>query len=282
MISLKYEAAEGPLSQCVSSFYRFEYEGSDMRELERADRAQFRFSLRGAGHYEFDGGHTRPSYPVTILGPTTAPVTSVANCNQTILGWGMQPAGWAALMGKDAEKWTNNAFDACDIFGDSILELREKLFDCSPNDNKVFAILRDAANEIFGDLKQAPFEFTRIVDNWLTDNIDHDIMQLVDASGLSQRQLERTTKRFYGAPPKKLARKYRALRAAQMLASGDSLDESEMSMAFYDQSHLVREVKQFTGLTPSQLRSGEAELTKATMKGRKSMTGKVGKLISDS
>jgi len=282
MISLKYEAAEEALSQCVSSFYRFEYEGDNLHELERADRAQFRFSLRGPGHYEFDAGHTRPSYPVTILGPTTAPVTSVADCSQTIVGWGMQPAGWAALMGKDADKWTDNALDACEIFGSTILELRQKLIDCGPNDERLFAILHDAANEIFGDLKHAPFEFTQIVDSWLTDNVDHDITELVNASGLSQRQLERTTKRFYGAPPKKLARKYRALRAAQMLANGDSLDESEMGMAFYDQSHLVREVKQFTGLTPGQLRAGQAELTKATMKGRKSMSGKVSKLVSDS
>ncbi|HEV7233499.1 MAG TPA: helix-turn-helix domain-containing protein, partial [Sphingorhabdus sp.] len=101
-------------------------------------------------------------------------------------------------------------------------------------------------------------------------------------TGLSQRQLERMTKRFYGMAPKKLARKYRALRAAQILAHGDSLDDAGLGLAFYDQSHLIREVKQFTGLTPGQLRDGQSELTRATMDGRRSLSGKVSPLISES
>jgi hypothetical protein len=83
------------------------------------------------------------------------------------------------------------------------------------------------------------------------------------------------TKRYYGMPPKKLARKYRALRAASRIAHGDSLDDTELGLAFYDQSHLTREIKQFTGLTPGQLRAGKSELTQATMMGRSALGGKV-------
>ena len=53
-------------------------------------------------------------------------------------------------------------------------------------------------------------------------------------------------------------------------------------LGYADQSHLIREVKQFTGLTPGQLRSGQSKLTRATMDGRRSLGGKVSPLVSDS
>jgi AraC-like DNA-binding protein len=139
-----------------------------------------------------------------------------------------------------------------------------------------------AAEDIFRFKTTAPFEFTSKVDNWLSEPGYPDVDLLTDSTGLSLRQLERMTKRYYGMPPKKLARKYRALRAAQALAHGDSLDDAGLGLAFYDQSHLIREVKQFTGLTPSQLRAGKSQLTRATMEGRRALGGKVGSLISDS
>lgn len=281
MINLQYEAPGDALAPFVSSFYRFDYEGDALNELERADRAQFRILLRGQGEYHFDAGHERNTFPVTVIGPTTAPVTSVAAEPLTIMGWGMTPAGWAALMGKEAANWTDEAFDGRRIFGDAALELRQQL--AATDDIKAqFALMQAAAVEIFAQSDSAPFEFTALVDAWLLTNNDHDIDALVAATGLSPRQLERTTARYYGMPPKKLARKYRALRAAHRLAAGDSLDDTDLGLAFYDQSHLIREVKRFTGLTPSQLKAGQSELTKVTMRGRSELGKKVSPLVSES
>jgi AraC-like DNA-binding protein len=281
MIALQYEAPDERLAAFVSSFYRFDYEGNALRELERADRAQFRIQLRGCGCYHFHAGHERPTFPITIIGPTSAPVEAIASEPQTILGWGMTPAGWAALMGKDAANWTDEAFDARTIFGDALMELRIQL--AATDDAKAqFALMQAAAFKIFAKSDRAPFEFTAIVDRWLLTDMEHDIEALGAATGLSPRQLERMTTRYYGMPPKKLARKYRALRAAHKLAAGDSLDDTELGLAFYDQSHLIREVKQFTGLTPTQLKSGQFELTSTTMRERGKLSGKVSPLVSES
>jgi AraC-like DNA-binding protein len=281
MINLQYEAPDGRLAKLISSLYRLDYEGGSFSEIERADRAQFRFQLHGSGEYHFASGHVVPTYPVTIIGPTSAPVLAKANCSLTIFGWGMLPAGWAALMGEEAEAYVDRAFDARQVFGDWIMEVRERLIAAAdfPEQIEIGCL---AAEDVFRFKTTAPFEFTSKVDNWLTDNNDPDVDMLAASIGLSQRQLERMTKRYYGLPPKKLARKYRALRAAQLLAHGDSLDDAGLGLAFYDQSHLIREVKQFTGLTPGQLRSGQSELTRATMDGRRGLGGKVSSLISDS
>jgi AraC-like DNA-binding protein len=281
MINVRYEAPDGRLATLVSSLYRLDYEGDDFSELERADRAQFRFQLRGVGEYHFASGEVVETFPVTVIGPTTAPVVAKSQCPLSIFGWGMAPAGWAALMGGDAADYVDKAFDARRIFGDWIMEVRCQLI-ANPDFADQIEIGCLAAEDIFRFKTTAPFELTSKVDAWLIEPGDPDVDLLAASTGLSLRQLERMTKRYYGMPPKKLARKYRALRAAQALAHGDSLDDAGLGLAFYDQSHLIREVKQFTGLTPSQLRSGQSQLTRATMEGRRSLGGRVGSLISDS
>lgn len=281
MIEVQYEAPDGRLAALISSFYRLDYRGDDFCEIERADRAQFRFQLDGQGEYHFAGGSIFPTYPVTIIGPTTAPVTATAQTSLLIFGWGMNPAGWAALMGSEAANHIDRAFDARLIFGDWIMHVRDELIAARDFAEQI-ELGCIAAETIFRFKKSAPFEFTAKVDNWLASATDPDVEILAASTGLSQRQVERMTNRYYGMPPKKLARKYRALRAAQLLAHGDSLDDAGLGLAFYDQSHLIREVKQFTGLTPSQLREGQSELTRATMDGRRSLGGKVSPLISES
>lgn len=281
MIAVQYETSGERLAKLVSSFYRLDFEGESFSEIERADRAQFRFQLRGSGEYHFTSGHIAPAYPVTIIGPTTAPVEAIATGPLTIFGWGMLPAGWGALMGKGAAEFVDQAIDARQIFGESIMAVRDQLVEAS--DFKAQRkIGKQFAKDVFRDTKSAPFDFTAIVDSWLIANLDPDVDHLAASTGFSTRQLERVTKLYYGMPPKKLARKYRALRAAQALAHGDSLDDTGLGLAFYDQSHLIREVKAFTGLTPSQLKSGQSELTKVTMEGRRSLGRKVSTLISDS
>jgi len=281
MIDLHYQAPDQNAETWVSSFYQFSYRGNDLREVERADRAQFRFLLHGSGHYSFANGFETDAFPVTVIGPTTGPCISSAAEPIAIFGWGMLPGGWAALMGNEAERWIDKAFDARNIFGDAIMEMRERLIAASEPQQR-FAIATDAVAEIYRDADTAPFAFTAMVDRWLAANIDPDVEQLIAISKISPRQLERLTKRYYGMPPKKLARKYRALRAANRLALGDSLNESELGLAFYDQSHLAREVKQFTGLTPSQLKSGSSQLTKATISGRNALGDTVSPLVSKS
>lgn len=220
-------------------------------------------------------------FPVTIMGPTTAPMHTIADGPLKIFGWGMTPAGWSALMGKAAGEWVDKALDARGIFGDALNNLQQQLLDASDVDSQ-FAIGQAAAAEIFATSDTAPFEFTSIVDQWLLGDAEHHIDALATATGLSPRHLERTTKRYYGMPPKKLARKYRAVRAAHLLAAGDSLDDTELGLSFYDQSHLIREIKQFTGLTPTELKSGRSILTQATIRERGKLGDSVSPLVSES
>ncbi len=281
MISLQYEPAGPDLAPFITTFYHFVFEGGRFAEIERADRPQVRIYLKGKGDYKFRAGHFDLTCDATIVGPTTGPVEAGGRGPIELVGWGLTPDGWGALMGVNGKKWVDRAFDARDVFSDSILDLRQKLISAPTSADK-FALAKAAAVILHPIPAETNFEFTHMVDAWLIGSTDPKIEHLATATGLSIRQLERTTRHYYGMPPKKLARKYRALRAAQLLANGDSLDDSGLSLAFYDQSHLIREIKYFTGLTPSQLRSGYSILTATTMRGRSALSGQVNPLVSES
>jgi len=68
--------------------------------------------------------------------------------------------------------------------------------------------------------------------------------------GLSLSQVERRCKRYFGSPPMQLARKFRALRTAIAMTHKDANLDDILAEGFYDQSHLIREMKHFTGITP--------------------------------
>ena len=59
--------------------------------------------------------------------------------------------------------------------------------------------------------------------------------------------------RYFGLPPKLLARKYRALRAAIAITHHDAKLADVLGDAFCDQSHFIRELRHFTGITPVAL-----------------------------
>ena len=86
--------------------------------------------------------------------------------------------------------------------------------------------------------------------------------------------------KLYGMPPKYLARKYRALRAARAYAEQNEEELLALEDAFYDQSHMIREIKFFAGTTPTKLRVEEGE-TATLIDQRKDLKGKIPPLVSD-
>ena len=62
-----------------------------------------------------------------------------------------------------------------------------------------------------------------------------------------------------------LFRSYRAIRAAMSLARGDATLDDCVAAGFYDQSHLIREIKQFTGTTPGAIPGELSVLARLTL-----------------
>jgi AraC-like DNA-binding protein len=73
---------------------------------------------------------------------------------------------------------------------------------------------------------------------------------LVRVSGLSRFYVLRVFRREYGVSPHEYQRHLRLARAARLLASGVPASRVAYDAGFADQSHLIRQFKALTGLTP--------------------------------
>ncbi|MBB5707538.1 helix-turn-helix domain-containing protein [Sphingopyxis panaciterrulae] len=277
--ALQYFPPEADLADLVSTFYFVRIDRPPFDEYERADRPQFRLMTHPNGEYVFPDGHRFAATRATIVGPTSGSVRAICRGATRVFGFGMLPAGWATLMGEDADKLTDRALDAVQLFGSWMDEVVATLEGAADDAERLVAA-NNFVREIMKRNEPAPLWFIRIADRWLTESPSPQVADLVAATGMSIRSVERMTKHYYGLSPRMLARKYRAVRAAAAIARGETIDTDALGDAFYDQSHLIREIKRFAGATPGQLRT-PSPYTAATTQGRKQLAGKVSPLVSE-
>lgn len=280
-IILRYAPPPPHLGERIGYTYYMRQDVGVYDELERADRPQLRIMLSGEGHYLFPGGRKDRSWPITLLGPTSRRVSAVGVGPIEVIGAGLLPPAWVKIAGAQAESLIDRAIDARDLFGDSAQQLHDAVR-AEQNTDARFALIAAFIDRVTDTDDIASFWFTRIVNDWLLSSIDPQVEALAKRCKLGVRQIERLTKRYYGLPPMTLARKHRALRAAAALARGDDLATVGLGDCFYDQSHLIRELKRFAGLTPQQIRN----ISDLSLHGRisteiKSLRGKVSPIISD-
>lgn len=279
-VELEYVAPSPDIAGYVTVFYHFRTAASRFEDTERAGHAQLRFRLVGSNSsYRFGDGHLHSSAPIHLIGPTTAPTLTGVDGPVEVVGMGLTPAGWAALVHTDASTMVNRVFDAEELFA-GVTVLRDALLAAEETMDKVL-MFEDFVRRTIAGARSDTLAFATQVDNWLADEPSPCIERLEEATGLSRRQVERRCNALYGSPPKVLARKYRALRAAAaMVTDGEDVCDL-LARGFYDQSHLIREIKQFTGCTPRQLRANAASLAHLTIGARSALEGKVNMLVSE-
>lgn len=83
----------------------------------------------------------------------------------------------------------------------------------------------------------------------------HDVAEMAKMSSLSLSSLERYFKRELGMTPKKFLLHNRFRLVLRDIASPTATDWQDLIYRYnyYDQTHLIKEVKRFSGLTPTQL-----------------------------
>ena len=281
-IQLDYAVPAADLSEYLTVFYHFRADVPMFEDIERADHAQFRFRLSpGSSDYRFPDDSLQPAGEIHIIGPTSGAMRVRCEGPVEVFGMGLTPSGWAALFGIDASSMLNRVIDASSMFGVPRLRGAWAALRMAADNPARVAIAEELMRDLIGGGDRGATAFVHKVDEWLAGSPSPDMEDLVAATHLSRRQVERKCKALYGAPPKLLARKYRALRAAVALVSESESVDDLIARGFYDQSHLIREVKQFTGHTPRQIKAEPSLLSQLTIERRTALGGIVHPLISD-
>ncbi len=278
-MNLDYAPPPPDLAEYVSAFYLFEAEQDELRDIERADVAQFRVVLDGSADMIHPDGSLESFGRASIFGPRQYATTVVGKGpKMRLFGCGILPAGWAISVRRPASECANHVFRAADVMDADLDGYIIDLARCSTLAEMV-DLTSGLARPYFVERSDAPFWFIRAVNSWLEATLVPELDDLEAATGLSRRQVERLCKQHYGAPPKFLMRKYRALRAANAIANGDVDWQDFIDGCFYDQSHFIRDIKEFTGMTPGAIRDRKSPLSIMTF-GRASLEGDVGHLVS--
>jgi AraC-like DNA-binding protein len=278
-VGLRYFAPPEHLRAYFGSLYLFTASADHYADVTRADVPQLRFMLDGGGHYHFQDGAVMATPHVCLLGPTMGATRFELDRPARVVGISLLPAGWLALHGGDASLMADRLCDLAAERGEAYARLLDGLRALGDDQADAMAALCWAQlGAMIKSLRAATWTLLHAVDAWLMDEGSPRIEVLAETTGLSPRQLARLTNKYYGAPPKLLARKYRALRCSAKIA----LDRESWQLlcdeaGFYDQSHFIREIKHFIGLTPHQLQTEPSAVAQLTLL-RRSLGGDVATL----
>jgi AraC-like DNA-binding protein len=221
--------------------------------------------LRGKCAIAMSDTPMTPLAPVSLIGPSTRAyrVKLFAGCRIAVVG--LLPLGWIRLMRLSGAQCADQLFDGRDIWGPSTVErLSEQLVDTALDGSHIETI-EAAFSPPARPISPLALEQICQIDHWLEQSPALDLDVLAQNLGLGQRQIRRIALEFYGASPKTLAMKYRALRlAAQLTHRGATASE-----AYADQSHMIRDFRRFLGWTPAAYLKESANIAAATMAGRR-------------
>ena len=276
VIRLEYLAPPPDLRAYISTYYLFESDEPHFADIERADVSQLRAFLSGRGEITFSNGNKCHNFPLSLFGPRMSASSVTLTGPVKLFGVGLLPAGWSALTKASAASHADTLVDAAIILGVNAVEAMAMLSNLETL-AEMAEIMNQIARHFESRAEKVPHWFIRAVDEWLEQRLSPDIVDLEKATGLSRRQIDRMTKQIYGASPKLLQRKYRALRTANAIASGNGDWQDFIDEAYYDQSHCIREIKEFVGITPGAIKEHASRLSELTF-GRSQLAGTVAPL----
>lgn len=209
--------------------------GAPVRIFDAADPSRFT---------DYDSFTTGP-HDTYVLVRTSGPSGGI-QVNLTILGARL-------FLGQPLQGLTNRIVTLEDVFGRAGKRLVAELHD-APTWDARFAILdREIASRIAAVRAPSPavlWTWRRLIETRGRVSI-HTIVAEV---GWSQKHLIAQFREHIGLPPKTLARVLRFGRAVALIKSGRArLVDVANDCGYYDQAHFTRDVRAFSGVTPSEL-----------------------------
>jgi len=263
LIRIDYFAPPIEVSDYVTTLYHMTCDEQQIRDIQPASVGHLSLFPYGRGEMWFPGGRRESNPEVALLTPLSTASPIVLDGPFHAIGAALTPLGWAALTGLHAGEHGNHLYDARAYLGDRIADTGDRLIadyrsGLKTGEDCAYALAKDMA-DLVQKVNRRHLEFIRTVNSWLGDSFNPDVADLHASAAYGTRQVQRLCERYFGLPPRSLARKYRALRAASLLSLPNLTPEyeAELGRAFFDQSHMIREIRCFVGCTPAKLGGGD-------------------------
>tara|TARA_R110000850_G_scaffold105579_6_gene216575 strand:+ start:1142 stop:2032 length:891 start_codon:yes stop_codon:yes gene_type:complete len=268
LVQFEYFRPQSEIRKLVSSYYNVTV-SDDVSDVMRAEIANLRFVIAGQVSADLNGAEEQYGPGDTLLcGPTYRWSHVRFRPGTQVFGAAITPMGWARLFDVDADQLADRLVPLEAYVEPSTLPLIQDILDAPDETQRV-----TAADRLFTAMvdpaRRIDEEFLDQVTAWIASPEPNELAVLISEMSRSQRQIERLCKKYFGSAPKLLHRKFRALHSANRLTWQDLTDWRDIATTVYsDQSHFIREFKQFNGRTPSEFIKGAHILVRMTLQQR--------------
>lgn len=262
--SLDYFDPEPGQEREVLASFQFARDDGEIIDRHPGALPQLAVFLRGEGAMQF-GDRFDPARPGAMMlsGFSRAAPYRMQGPWHAV-GVSLTPVGWAALATLPASEARDRYLKGEEAAGPALAAFADRLVQRYADGDIGMAEARTLlCSWIAGNLAPVPRAHEVLlghVAGWLGASLNPQVDDLFARVTYSRRQTERLVEQYFCLPPAALARKYRAIRAAALLARPqlEPRAEADIAEAFYDQPHLVREIRRYCGYTPTRL-GGEAD-----------------------
>ncbi len=257
-VSIDWIAPPADLGDLVHTFYVIDVGPGEIDEPTPAYSAQLTVFVQGGAELDYAHGGSSRTGTLFLNAPqlnagrlrVTGPLKAVAAS--------LTPLGWAALTAQPVDTVHDCAVPPETFSTSSMVDqirawaARAGSGSARLDEGAAFleAILRGAPHAIKPRHRQFVAAFT----GWLASDLNPSLETLFDRLVLSPRQTQRLSRQFFGASPTQVLMRHRAIRTAMLLSNPD-LPQSfrdELRAAYFDQAHMIRDIRRFTGRTPAE------------------------------
>ena len=232
-------------------------------DFTRAEVTHLRFILTGESTLQHGDESVTYRAPIALVcGPSLKAGNAKVSPGSTIVGASITPLGWQKIFGVPVGELASRKAALDDFQPFDMNALAERLL-AAPDDAALFTLL----DSLFRDLavRQAKINeaFLDAAMAWLLDPRSPGVDALIGMTEYSHRQVDRLCQTYFGAPPKRLHRMFRALRVSSTMAwTGETDWRQVASEQFHDQAHLIKDFKELIGCTPSAFVAGRNRMVR--------------------
>ncbi|MCZ8368793.1 MAG: helix-turn-helix domain-containing protein [Porphyrobacter sp.] len=244
----------------VHTFYVIETDEPRIEEAVPAYSAQLIIMVRGRVSFTFAQGNTGHSATVFINAPQLRSSLCVLEGPVLQVGASLTHAAWQRLSNLPADEVHDRLLPAEAVLSaDQIAALEAAAGACQEGLITPEALCT-LLTEVIAAGPHAPrANHLAVVDailHWLGSGFDPVLADLYASVRVSPRQVQRICRRFFGVAPAQVLKRFRALRAAMLLAQPTLSQElyDQIMATYFDQAHLIRDIRRYTGRTPTQFR----------------------------
>lgn len=190
------------------------------------------------------------------VGPMTTYRDHVVAAGETI-GVRFRPGRWTTALKVPGNRIVDAIVPLEDLWGSPARRLVEQCGNARGTPDRIRAIEAALPHAARPDPVECAISFLALAEG------SAGVEDLADEAGLSVRQFRRVCLEKAGLTPKLLARVLRFRHAAARIHAAQSAVALALDCGYYDQAHLVRDFREFSGRTPGQM-SGLAHVGPTT------------------